>query len=94
MGVEGHAEHFRQYRVFVEELDEKRVNELLLSGRDLRHEKLTYDMLTPDQRVQVDKAAWQILVCIAMAAFVVTCFVTEAIPQPGVAFFIGLILVF
>jgi hypothetical protein len=31
----------------------------MLSGRNLRHEELTYDMLTPDQRVQVDKAAWQ-----------------------------------
>ncbi len=94
MGVKGHPEHFQRYRAFVENLDKKRVNELLLSGRSLRHEKLTYDMLTPDQRVQVDKSAWQILVCIAMVAFVVTCFVTEAIPLPGVAFCIGLILVF
>jgi limonene-1,2-epoxide hydrolase len=26
MGIEGHAEHFQRYRVFVENLDEKRVN--------------------------------------------------------------------
>jgi sodium-dependent dicarboxylate transporter 2/3/5 len=94
IGIKGCAEHLQQYRAFVENLDEKRVNELLLSGRNLRPEELTYNMLTPDQRVQVDKAARQILVCIAMVAFVVTCFVTEAIPLPGVAFCIGLILVF
>ncbi len=94
MGINGYPEHFKQYQSFIETLDEKRVNKLLLRGRELRHEKLTYSMLTPEQKEKVDKAAWQILVSLAMVAFVVTCFVTEAIPLPGVAFCIGLILVF
>lgn len=94
MGLTGHQDNFTKYRTFVEAMDDDRVTELLLRGRDLRHEKLTYDTLTPEQRRQADKAAKQILVCIAMVAFVVTCFVTEAIPLPGVAFCIGLILVF
>ena len=94
MGITGHPEHFNQYHTLLESMDETRVRDLLLKGRELRHEKLTYAMLTPVQKELVDKAAWQILVCIAMVAFVVTCFVTEAIPLPGVAFCIGLILVF
>ncbi len=94
MGIKGHPEHFGQYRTFVESIDEDQVNKLLIRGRELRHDRLTYDMLTIEQQKKADKAAWHILVCIAMVAFVVTCFVTEAIPLPGVAFCIGLILVF
>ncbi len=94
MGIEGHPDHFKSYRAFLETLDEQKVNQILLRGRELRHEKLTYSMLSPEQKKEVDKAAWHILVSIAMVAFVVTCFVTEAIPLPGVAFCIGLILVF
>jgi len=94
MGIQGHPDHFRKYKELLETLDEKKVNQLLLRGRELRHEKLAYAMLTQEQQKEVDKAAWHILVSIAMVAFVVTCFVTEAIPLPGVAFCIGLILVF
>ncbi len=94
MGIEGHDTHFQKYRALIENMDEERVQGLLVRGRELRQEKLNYVMLTPDQRQQVDRAARQIKVCIAMVAFVVTCFVTEAIPLPGVAFCIGLILVF
>ncbi|MFH2035308.1 MAG: DASS family sodium-coupled anion symporter [Candidatus Zixiibacteriota bacterium] len=93
-GIKGHQDHFNQYRAFLEVQDEQKINQLLVRGRELRQEKLTYSMLSPEQQKVVDKAAWQILVCIAMVAFVVTCFVTEAIPLPGVAFCIGLILVF
>jgi len=94
MGIQGDPDHFKRYRSLLDSLDEKAVNQLLLRGRELRHEKLTYSMLSPSQKKEVDKAAKQILVCIAMVAFVVTCFLTEAIPLPGVAFCIGLILVF
>jgi len=94
MGIEGHADNFARSRELLESMDDARVEELLLQGRGLRHEKLTYAMLSPEQKASVDKAARQILVCIAMVAFVVACFVTEAIPLPGVAFCIGLILVF
>ena len=94
MGIKGHTEHFQKYRVFVEAMDEALVTDLLLRGRDLRHDKLDYNILTPEQQKTADTAARHILVCIALVAFVVTCFVTEAIPLPGVAFCIGLILVF
>jgi len=94
MGISGDPEHFTKYREFIDGLDDVTVNRLLVQGRELRHNRLTYDMLTPEQQKKADKAAMQVLVCIAMAAFVVICFVTEAIPLPGVAFCIGLILVF
>lgn len=94
MGIEGSDKHFNLFREFVGGLDNQKVYEILTKARALRHEKLTYEMLTPDQKKSVDKAARHIQVCVAMAAFVVVCFITEAIPLPGVAFCIGLILVF
>lgn len=94
MGIRGEPAQFAQFRSFIEESNDEVIGALLVHGRELRHEKLSYAMLTPDQQKQVDRAAKQILVCIAMIAFVVVCFITEAIPLPGVAFCIGLILVF
>ncbi|MFH1892482.1 MAG: DASS family sodium-coupled anion symporter [Candidatus Zixiibacteriota bacterium] len=93
MGIQGHTEHLDKYRALIESMDEKDVSGLLLRGRELRQEKLSYNMLTPEQQQQVDRRAKQLKVCIAVVAFVVICFVTEAIPLPGVAFCIGLILV-
>src|SRR4030042_537226 len=59
-----------------------------------RTQKLTFEMLTPEQQKQALTATKHLKVCVAMVAFVVICFLTEAIPLPGVAFCIGLILVF
>jgi anion transporter len=61
---------------------------------DLLKNGLEYDQLTGKEKAAADKAAWHIKVAIAMAVFVVLCFFTECIPLPGVAFCIGLILVF
>lgn len=94
MGIKGPNEHFEKYRTFIESIDEAALNGILQNGYNLRHNKLTYNMLTPEQQKKVDTAARHIKVAIAMVAFVVTCFITEAIPLPGVAFCIGLILVF
>jgi len=68
--------------------------EMMQQARQLRQEGLTYENLSPTDRAAADKGAWQIKVAIAMGAFVVLCFLTECIPLPGVAFCIGLILVF
>ncbi len=94
MGIEPHKEHFEKYRELIKTMDATVLNKLMTQARSLRHEKLTYNMLSEEQRTRADKAARQILICIAMVAFVVICFLTEAIPLPGVAFCIGLILVF
>lgn len=94
MGIEFAPEHFAQYKTFIEGLDEVKVHELLKQGRALRHDDLDYADLSESQRATVDEAARKIRIVIAMVAFVVACFVTEAIPLPGVAFCVGLILVF
>lgn len=93
-GVQGEDVHFKQYRTLIEGTDKTVIDNLLTQGRQLRNDKLDYGMLTEKEQKDVSKAAKNILVCIAMVAFVVVCFVTEAIPLPGVAFCIGLILVF
>lgn len=93
-GISVHPEHFQKYKEFIEGTDEAVVNDLLVRGRALRHDKLDYAMLSDEQKAKAGTAARQILISIAMVAFVVTCFLTEAIPLPGVAFCIGLIVVF
>lgn len=94
MGVEVNDAHFEKYRELLGSLESERVNQLLTQARSLRYDQLNYEMLTDRQKERVNKWAMHILVCIAMVGFVVTCFITEAIPLPGVAFCIGLILVF
>ena len=68
--------------------------ELMKNSLALRKDKLKYEELSEKDRAAADKGAWFIKVSIAMGAFVVLCFLTECIPLPGVAFCIGLILVF
>jgi sodium-dependent dicarboxylate transporter 2/3/5 len=67
---------------------------LMQSAMTLRKEGLKYENLSEKDRSEADKGAWHIKVAIAMGVFVVLCFLTECIPLPGVAFCIGLILVF
>jgi sodium-dependent dicarboxylate transporter 2/3/5 len=94
LGLEIDSEHFASFRAFLESVDEPRFTEVMASARSLRNEQLSYAELSPGERQQVDRAAWELQVCVALVAFVVVCFVTEAMPLPGVAFCIGLILVF
>ena len=69
-------------------------SELMQQSLSLRKDKLKYEELSAKDRAAADKGAWFIKVSIAMGVFVVLCFLTECIPLPGVAFCIGLILVF
>jgi len=94
MGIEVADENFARYQEFVGSMESAQVSRLMTEARSLRHDQLNYDMLTERQKKRVDTWAMSILVCIAMVAFVVTCFITEAMPLPGVAFCVGLILVF
>ncbi|MBI9078917.1 MAG: DASS family sodium-coupled anion symporter [Pseudodesulfovibrio sp.] len=61
---------------------------------NLRNKNLSYEDLSDSDKKNADKGAWKIKVAIAMVVFVVFCFMTECMPLPGVAFCIGLILVF
>ena len=67
---------------------------LMKNALAYRTEGLKYEALEGSQKAAADRGAWRIKVSIAMGAFVVLCFLTECIPLPGVAFCIGLILVF
>ena len=94
MGVTLPGEHLTQMRRQLSSMQDGPFRALMLRARHLRHVQLSHEMLEQHQRRAAEKQARQIKVCIAMVAFVVICFVTEAIPLPGVAFCIGLILVF
>jgi anion transporter len=72
----------------------ERFRSLMQNALDLRRDGLKYEDLSDKDRQAADKGAWHIQVAIAMGAFVVFCFLTECIPLPGVAFCIGLLLVF
>ena len=81
-------------RFIKENVDEAAFTTLMQEALDLRRNKLNFDELTGNDKKAAEKGAWQIKVAIAMVVFVVFCFLTECIPLPGVAFCIGLILVF
>ncbi|MFH1573122.1 MAG: hypothetical protein ABIG68_04020, partial [Acidobacteriota bacterium] len=70
MGIKGRIENFAQSRTFMEGLDAERVNDLLLRGRELRHNTLAYEDLPPDQQAEVSRAARNMRIVIAMVAFV------------------------
>ncbi|XXJ20674.1 SLC13 family permease [Desulfovibrio caledoniensis] len=61
---------------------------------DKRMKGMDYQELSQKDQKSANKGAWSIKVAIAMVVFVVFCFMTECMPLPGVAFCIGLILVF
>jgi sodium-dependent dicarboxylate transporter 2/3/5 len=68
--------------------------DIMQKALTLRKTGLKYEELSAGDRQEADKGAWAIKVSIAMVLFVVICFLTECIPLPGVAFCIGLLLVF
>ena len=68
--------------------------DIMQKALELRKSGLKYEDLSDRDRSEADKGAWAIKVSIAMVVFVVLCFLTECIPLPGVAFCIGLLLVF
>ena len=77
-----------------EKVSDEAFTNLMTKAVKLRKKGLKYDELAPLDKKEADKGAWHIKVSIAMGVFVVLCFLTECIPLPGVAFCIGLILVF
>ncbi len=94
MGIEVSPRHYESYRGFIEGIDEESFQTMMRRAYALRHDELTFDILTDAQKERAMTAAGHLQVSVAMVAFVVVCFVTEAVPLPSVAFCIGLILVF
>lgn len=77
-----------------DQVSDDRYLEIMTGAMDLRRNALKYEDLPEGDRVLAEKGAWAIKVAIAMAAFVVVCFLTECMPLPGVSLCVGLILVF
>ncbi len=94
MGLTVDPAHFTQFQGLVESMSDEAFLDLMTRAHRLRNVELSYAGLDEGGQARADRSAWQLKVAVAMAAFVVTCFLTEAIPLPGVAFCIGLILVF
>ncbi|MBW1799252.1 MAG: SLC13/DASS family transporter [Deltaproteobacteria bacterium] len=93
--IPGDWENFNKARDYVKgHIDDETFASLMKRAFYLRNEGLKYENLTTRDKKAADKGAWRIKVTIAMVVFVVFCFMTECIPLPGVAFCIGLILVF
>ena len=94
-GVQTNQKNFDQAQEFVkQQLTDESYLQLMKDASQLRKEGLKYEELSEKDKQAADTGAWQIKVAIAIAVFVVLCFLTECIPLPGVAFCIGLILVF
>jgi len=94
LGVSVSEGHFEQARTFLRTIDEERFHGLMVEARATRFDNLRFADLDDKEQQKSREQARQIKICLAMVAFVVFCFVTEAIPLPAVAFCIGLILVF
>jgi anion transporter len=72
-------------------MDPERFESLLREGYRIKTEGIALADLEPAQRAKMEKAGFHVKVAVATVAFVVGCFVTEAIPLPMVAFCIGII---
>ena len=93
--IQSDKKNFEKAKLFIEEnVPDEEYKAIMEQGLALRKTDLTYESLSGKDRETADKGAWQIKVTIAMAVFVVLCFLTECIPLPGVSFCVGLILVF
>ena len=87
--------NFKRALTFVDKtIPADRYMAIMKGAFDKRMKGLDYQQLSEKDQKSASKGAWSIKVAIAMVVFVVFCFMTECMPLPGVAFCIGLILVF
>ena len=94
-GIQTDKINFEASQRYIDQnISEEHFKALMVKALQLRKQDLTYESLSAKEKETADKGAWAIKVSIAMTVFVVICFLTECIPLPGVAFCIGLILVF
>jgi sodium-dependent dicarboxylate transporter 2/3/5 len=89
------AANFKKAQSYIkDQISDEAFLDLMNRSLKLRKDGLKYEDLTGEDKKAADRGAWHIKVAVAMMVFVVFCFLTECIPLPGVAFCIGLILVF
>lgn len=93
--IQGDSENLQRAHTYINDnVSDEAFGALMTKSMKLRRDGLKYENLSGMDKKTADKGAWHIKVAIAMMVFVVFCFMTECIPLPGVAFCIGLILVF
>jgi anion transporter len=93
--IQGDSENLKRAHTYISDnVSDEAFGALMMKSMELRRDGLKYENLSGADKKTADKGAWHIKVAIAMMVFVVFCFMTECIPLPGVAFCIGLILVF
>ncbi len=93
--IQGDSENLKRAHTYINDnVSDEAFSALMTKSMELRRDGLKYENLSGGDKKTADKGAWHIKVAIAMMVFVVFCFMTECIPLPGVAFCIGLILVF
>ncbi|MDB9822966.1 DASS family sodium-coupled anion symporter [Deltaproteobacteria bacterium] len=93
--IQADPENLKRVISFIREnVSDEDFNLIMKESFALRKDGLKYEELSSGDKKNADKGVWNIKVSIAMMVFVVFCFMTECIPLPGVAFCVGLILVF
>jgi sodium-dependent dicarboxylate transporter 2/3/5 len=93
--IQGDVRNLKRAQTYINDnVSDEAFGALMTKSMELRRDGLKYERLSDSDKKAADKGAWHIKVAIAMMVFVVFCFMTECIPLPGVAFCIGLILVF
>ncbi|UCG07138.1 MAG: DASS family sodium-coupled anion symporter [Desulfobacterales bacterium] len=94
-GIPADQKNFDKAMAFVKEtLSDESYLDMMQKALILRKHGLKYEELSENDKPAADRGAWHIKVAMAMVVFVVLCFLTECIPLPGVAFCVGLLLVF
>ncbi len=94
-GIPAVKKNFEQaYQHMETQVSDEAYTDLMKTVLKLRKDDLKFEQLPEAEKKAAEKGAWHIQVAIAMTVFVVGCFLTECIPLPGVAFCVGLILVF
>ena len=93
-GFPNRAAYVEKYHEKISGIPDEQFLTMMKGAQELRLVGLTYASLDDAEKKKADRAARNIKVIVAMMAFVILCFLTEAMPLPGVAFCIGLILVF
>ena len=93
-GIPCTERYVAQFKERIEQIPETEFLAMMTGASELRHQKLTYESLPEKDQAKAYATAKKIKIVTAMLVFVIVCFLTEAMPMPGVAFCIGLILVF
>jgi len=86
--------HLIAVKDYLQQMTDEQYHTLATKARELMYDELSYEQLKDNEKQQATTQAHHLKVCIALAVFVVTLFLTEGLPLPGVAFCIGLILLF